>query len=86
MKNEKTTKNFTIWKCPYCKHIIHDAEYQSFRYNIGCPQCGCPLAKFKKKIINFTWHFEVNFILYWNAIYFKQLGFIKWLRQTAKDN
>ncbi len=56
MEDKKASKNFNVWQCPYCKRIIHNTEYQSFKCDIGCPRCGCPrcgcpLAKFKKRNI-----------------------------------
>jgi len=50
-KKESKNFNFSIWQCPYCKRLIHNTIYQSFKYDIGYPRCGCPLTKFKQRNI-----------------------------------
>lgn len=51
IEDEKTTKNLTVYQCPYCKYTINENEYLNLISSNKCPQCGCPLTKFKKRNI-----------------------------------
>jgi len=37
---------YFAWKCPTCNFIITDVEMQSYRYDFGCPVCGCSFTLF----------------------------------------
>jgi len=34
------------WTCPNCGYKILDAQYQSLRFDFGCPDCRTSFTKF----------------------------------------
>jgi rubrerythrin len=38
---------YEYWDCPTCGYRITDSQYNSVRYDFGCPRCDTPIANFE---------------------------------------